>query len=418
MIDNHNILHGVGQGTANVILRGRPEVTAQVIVSNVEVSVTRLVSKLVTQKAWGTAPPSTADTSGQFVTTVALSHILTEEQHFGFIHAVIDWDDNTRMPLSTHSPGVNELNVTSLRPTNLELRAPGEQHSSGVSNPSSTEWRAEVPFMAMYDVGEILWTDWKLCGEVVPGATAISWAEVKLPNPVSMSATFSSPRLTAPDDAASLSPINVQTTATMVVTVTYEDENGVQTQRQFQTDPRTEYRMVNPSCGSMNGADVTVASGAVGDSSTCGGMLIVETSIPLFEQSGFGTFRVNASAPLVHLQTFDVRFAGYPQYSPSTIGTIHENVGLGVVQLGLVECLDTGSKVFHHATANAIAWLSENAPGQREYDVTSATTFTSDSAGIATIGSSIGSGMMESCASGLRGQRDDSGRIWLTTRRL
>ena len=101
--------------------RGVAYRSALVTVSDVPVTVARLVSKLVTHAAWaaGSAPPRRLDTPFTFVSAIKLSHVMRAEGNSGTIHAVVEWSDGTAQPLRSHNPGVNELNVSSLAPANL-----------------------------------------------------------------------------------------------------------------------------------------------------------------------------------------------------------------------------------------------------------------------------------------------------------
>ena len=237
---------------------------------------------------------------------------------------------------------VDELNVTALSP-NLVATAPD----------ASSPWSVSVPSGAVAECGELLRTEWSVCGRIM--GSGLSMVYLDLPDPVSMSLSTTATRLSPPDDDATSSGIGVQSAATLQVIVAFDDG----AQRDMTLDSRVSYVAIEGGCTevlSTSGARrLSVLTGAACSSVT-------------ISASVFG-FVQNVTLPLVRLHSLVVDFSGYPNVSP--------NANIAITQLGLVECM---SSTYHHATARARAYLSD-APTSA-YTVTSYTTFSSSDEGI------------------------------------
>ena len=120
------------------------------------------------------------------------------------------------------------------------------------TDPTSFEsrWSVYVPDFALYEVGEILQTQWVVCGTVM--AEYIAWAAVHLPTPVALTLSFSEERLTSPGDESEQTPLFVKTQGKIGALLNFTD--GVA--RQFGTDPRMRHSVNDTDCAYITDANV------------------------------------------------------------------------------------------------------------------------------------------------------------------
>ena len=341
-------LTGVGVGTSTVYLTGRTAAytSVQVAVSADAVTASQLIPRVVTDVDWATSPPTTFSRS-PFTASALAKQELNAEGTFGYLFVRVLWSDDTYQDVSlTPLEDVDELNVTALS-TGLDLTAP----TYGQSGSHSARWKATVATGAQRECGDLLLVRWQLCNAVVGSANVPMFLE--MPSPTSVTIASSVTRLASPSDNAAAAPVSVATTARMTVTAYFDDGSS----RDMSTDERVVYTVNDAACASFsNTRDVDVNSGA-----TCT-LLNVTAAV-------FG-FSDSVLIPVVSLSALALDFTGYPNSGG--------NAAISVTQLGLVS--GTASS-FHHATARVKATLSDSA---QQYDVTSATSFSSNNAAAVT----------------------------------
>lgn len=147
------VVQGVSIGTALVFLpKASLAANATVQVSNEPVRVAKLYSNLITEARWHESPPIAIEQSFGFETSVLMIHSMVVEGSGGRMVARAEWDDGAEQNVpELYQPGVNEINVTSIEPQNLITSFDAQ----------NLVWQAEVPFKAMYSVGEMLHTEWR-----------------------------------------------------------------------------------------------------------------------------------------------------------------------------------------------------------------------------------------------------------------
>ena len=144
-------------------------------------------------------------------------------------------------------------------------------------------------------------TEWMVCGESV--ASGKTWVAVHLPEPVGLAVSWSTTRATSPTDDASSSPINIPTSATITVRVSYD--NGAV--KDMSVDPRVQYTVVDSRCARADGNAVSILAGTACEH------VSVTVDIPAFAQ--YGDFVANTTLALTYIDRFVVDFSGYPELS-------------------------------------------------------------------------------------------------------
>ena len=336
-----NKVIGHAPGSVSVQLTGRPLTFASVslTVSDTPVSADGLISRVITSVDWVSIPTVASNT---FAASAIVRQELTAEGSTGSIFVRVFWNDGTSEDVPyDFAAGTNELNVTSLSPLNLAVGA------------TSALWTATVPVGAVAGCGEMLETTWTICGHSV--ATARSLVHVNLPNAVAIHISASHSRLASPSDDATATGIDVQSTALITVHVEFDDGSA----RDMTRDDRTIYHLYDSACAGIVKLDTAIAlnvhAGVVQCSSVTLGAFI----------SVYGLTQ-NITFPIVRLTRLEVSLTGFPD---STF-----NAGISVTQLGLIDCL---TDTYHHATARALAYLSDDT--SRTYIVSDRTTFFSSS---------------------------------------
>ena len=166
---------GVSVGSVDVLLRG---VSSEVQVASLQVSddlvsVTRLVSRVVTAVRWSSelAPSVSLDT---WSTSVVMAQELDAEGVSGRVFVRVEWSDGSAEDLvpTLYPPGVLEVNVTSLSAGTLSVAAPSTSAAGGT-------WTATIPVGASAECGDMLRTEWLVCG--VTMATSTSRVHTQLP---------------------------------------------------------------------------------------------------------------------------------------------------------------------------------------------------------------------------------------------
>ena len=347
-------LRGLREGSTLVYVvgDGTTSASATAVVTNAPVQVTTFVSKLVTSVEWFSSLPASFVRADLVLAQVLMGHYLAKEGDEGRIHAIATFSDGASAPVPhLHAPGLDELSVTSLFPNDLEAVPPSANRSF---------WRARVPRSALYHVGEMLYTEWKVCG--VAQATAVEWASVEVPKPVSMSVSPSEIML-APPNMAGLDVLGISSALNFTTRITFDDG----TTRDYTGDPRLNHSVVEYECATIEGGRLLV--GERGDE--CHFINVTHT----FDAGPSGydkrlvglditptRFVLSTSIPVVSIDTFELTFVA----QPDTHSTVR------VTRLGPIQC--TNPTQYHTAKPRAIINLF-NDPTAREYDVTFATEF-------------------------------------------
>ena len=349
-----NVVSGLAVGETTLQIKGRAAdfASTQLIVSDTRVSTVRLISRLVSNVHWITTTTSATWHAGSlmtFVPSVALTQSLNSEGSSGTIFARIEWSDGAiEDVLPSFAQWHHQLNITSLS-SNLAVVRPIPERV----NTDSNFWTAQVPFGASAECGEMLRTDWRVCGQLMASTTSI--VHVNLPDPISVALRSSQVRLAAPDDDATASGIGIRSSALLTVKVTFDDGHT----RDFSKDSRVMYRVSDHSCAYIElGQTLRVRSG-----SRCSTVTVTVSIFSLAQ---------NMTVSLVHLHKLVVDFHPYPHSGMNT--------GIAITRLGLMECTQA---TYHHASARARAYLSDDL--SFPYMVTAQTSFTTSNVSILSV---------------------------------
>ena len=203
-----DVVVGKSVGSTSVHLGGRPTgPSAAVSVSDTLVSVLQLVARVVTQTSWSSSalPPLELGlvVDDVFVEAV-LYNVMSAEGDSGRMFSRVVWSDGHEEDVG-YSPaaGIEEMAVSS--------------GSAGVSlvAPSGSEhfWQMGVAVGAVKECVSSVFANWTLCG--VPVASARVPLNLDLPDPLGARVTIVQTRLTAPDDDASGSPLDVPSSSSV-----------------------------------------------------------------------------------------------------------------------------------------------------------------------------------------------------------
>ena len=380
-ITQHNKVNGYAVGSAVVTLvgAGATPVHAFVNVSDESVLVSRLVSKAVTSVEWLETLPSEITPIIDITAHALLVHALNVEGATGRIMAQIEWGDGT-MQDAPHSltPGIDELHVS--------IRDDGERSavSDLVSVPPSGDkkhWEVTVPRGALYHIGEIIYTEWRICG--LATGTFMAWAAIELPKPIGITVTPARARLTTPSDGASLTPISVPVTSFIQTKMNFEDA----TSSDYSDDDRVNHTIVEAECAFLRGIDLvmrnhTECSSITLKSAFNAGRMGYDSHLL---GSGAGQsltvadtyFYSTVVIPVAYLNVLEVEFVADPVDDVDVIGPTN----IVVDRIDPIEC--TNPMQFHKAAARARARLSDNL--NVFYAVTAEADFVSQNTSILTI---------------------------------
>ena len=361
-ITQHNKLNGYAAGSAVVTLVGAGvnTVGAFVNVTDEAVLIGRLVSKAVTSVEWFHQLPSEITPTIDITAHAILNHALNNEGATGRIMAQIEWGDGT-MQDAPHSltPGIDELHV-SIRDDD-ERSAVSDLRSVPPSG-DRAHWEVYVPRGALYHIGEIIYTEWRVCG--LATGTFMAWAAIELPKPIGITVTPAAARLTTPDDGASLSPISVPVTSLIQTKINFEDGSS----NDYSDDDRVNHTLIETSCAFLEGIKLfmrnttecqqgyssitlktTFYAGRMGKDSH----LIGDGS----GQSQYlddSYFYSTVVIPVAYLQVLEFEFVADPVDDVDVIGPTN----IVVDTISPIEC--TNPIQYHKAVARARAYLSDN----------------------------------------------------------
>ena len=145
-------LNGMARGTSLVYLPGNPLVNTTIDVSDETVTVAQFHSRLLTNVVWHDKPPDDIRQTYIFDSSAMMIHSMTTEGAGGRIVARAEWSDGIAINVPfNYYPGIDELNITALSSRDLHVNW----------NADDLFWEAVVPFMAMYKVGELFYTEWR-----------------------------------------------------------------------------------------------------------------------------------------------------------------------------------------------------------------------------------------------------------------
>jgi len=170
------------------------------------------------------------------------------------------------------------------------------QHTPG------SRWEVEVAMSAVTECGQMVSTAWEACPAATL-ATGLAPVHVQVPNAQSLALSIGRYRLTDPDDSAAASPISLPTSATVTITVSFDDG----TSRDFTSDARTAVT-IDPggaSCASYGAGGLQVLSGA-----TCSQVRLTATV------SAYG-LTASASVPLVRFVSLELTLLPFPTFPGS-----------------------------------------------------------------------------------------------------
>ena len=209
-----NMLQGTAPGSTLLHLNGLPGGPSVTIsVSDELVYVVDLRSRVVTSAAWSLPPDSVYASGSLFTAGVVLQNVMQAEGDSGFMFSTVRFSDGATMDVGyAPVPGIEEMVVTTSNPNVVTI----SPYSSG-----EDYWQLAAAVGAVRDTPEDVFVNWTISGQTIYSSTV----PLLLTIPGATHATFSiqQPRITDPDDASALSPLNLPTSSSLQVLVYYDD---------------------------------------------------------------------------------------------------------------------------------------------------------------------------------------------------
>eukprot|EP00966_Prymnesium_polylepis_P255915 5912064-Prymnesium_polylepis.1 len=259
----YDVIEGKQVGLTTAHLNGRVgrSPSAVVSVSDVLVSASELVVRVITGASWSAdgRPASQYSFGSRVLASAEVSNVMTAEGHSGRMFSRVVWSDGHEEDVGCRpSSGIDEVRALS--------------GSSGVilTAPSGHErfWRAEVAVGAMKECVTTVNATWSVCGTAVTSGMVPLY--LNLPDPTAARITIRESRLTPVGNDANLSPINVRTASALQVVVDFDDG----TSRTMSSDGRITYSTSDLSCASVDNAADTVT---ILESASCTSVMALAT---------------------------------------------------------------------------------------------------------------------------------------------
>ena len=198
--ESWSVVQGRSAGNFTVFLQGRTSTAdpkLEMSVSDVPVSVARMVARVVTEASWSPQPLSSYADGAMVAMRVLLRNVMQAEGDWGYLHSLVEYSDGAWQDVATAPVVGYEEVVVSSRTVSVAAYAPNSAapidvaaqlptHEAGNSNPSF--WKLGVAVGAGRECTVPQGTvsaNWTVCGATVAQADVPLF--VDLPNPISAS---------------------------------------------------------------------------------------------------------------------------------------------------------------------------------------------------------------------------------------